>query len=203
VRVPVLSAQRSAPPSLGGHAADTLRFIRHAMERSATFTAVPGVGGTLMGATGVIAAAVASRQPTADRWLLVWLAAALVASTIGLTAMTRKAARAGVPLSGANARRFAAALAAPCVAGAALTYGLWATRTYSVMPSAWLLLYGTGVLTGGAFSVAPVRVSGALFMLLGLLSVVTPPEWGNVWLAVGFGFLHIGSGFYIARHHGG
>ena len=198
-----MSPQRSAPPSLGGHAADNLRFIRQAMERSATFTAVPGVGGMVMGATGVIAAAVASTQPTADRWLLVWLAAAAVASVIGLTTMTRKAARAGVPLSGANARRFAAALAAPCVAGAALTYGLWATRTYSVMPSAWLLLYGTGVLTGGAFSVAPIRVSGALFMLLGLISVVTPPAWGNVWLAVGFGFLHIGAGFYIARHHGG
>ena len=96
--------------------------------------------------------------------------------------MTRKARRAGVTLGGANARRFAAALAAPCVAGAALTYALWTTRAYSVMPSAWLLLYGAGVLTGGAFSVAPVRVMGALFMLLGLVSVVTPPAWGNVWL---------------------
>jgi hypothetical protein len=117
--------------------------------------------------------------------------------------MTRKATRAGVTLSGANARRFAAAIAAPCIAGAALTYALWATRTYSVMPSAWLLLYGAGVLTGGAFSVAPVRVIGGLFMLLGLASVVTPPAWGNVWLGAGFGFLHVASGVYIARHHGG
>jgi hypothetical protein len=201
--VPVMTPQRSAPPTIGGHAADNLRFIRQAMERSATFSAVPGVGGMIMGSVGVIAAGVASRQPTADRWLLTWLAAAVIAAAVGLGAMTRKAKRAGVTLGGANARRFAGALSAPCVAGAALTYALWTTHAYSVMPSAWLLLYGAGVLTGGAFSVAPVRVIGALFMLLGLVSVAMPPEWGNVWLAVGFGFLHIGSGFYIARHHGG
>lgn len=173
------------------------------MERSATFTAVPGVGGTIMGTVGVVAAGVASRQSTPDRWLITWLIAAVLAAAVALITMTRKASRAGVTLSGANARRFAVAIAAPCVAGAALTYALWATRSYSVMPSAWLLLYGAGVLTGGAFSVSPVRVTGVLFMLLGLVSVVTPPAWGNVWLAVGFGFLHIGSGFYIARHHGG
>jgi hypothetical protein len=138
--MPVMTAQRSAPPTIGGHAADNLRFIRQAMERSATFSAIPGVGGMMMGAVGVLAAAVASRQPTADRWLLTWLGAAVVAAAIGLATMTRKATRAGVALSGANARRFAAALAAPFVAGAALTYGLWATHTYSVMPSAWLLL---------------------------------------------------------------
>jgi hypothetical protein len=191
------------PTPIGGHAADNLRFIRQAMERSATFTAVPGVGGAAMGAVGLVAAAIASRQPTGDRWLLTWLAAAVVAAAIGLGTMTRKARRAGMTLGGSNARRFALALAAPCVAGAALTYALWATRAYSVMPSAWLLLYGAGVLTGGAFSVAPVRVIGGLFMLLGLVSVVTPPEWGNVWLGVGFGLLHIGSGLHIARHHGG
>jgi hypothetical protein len=191
------------PTTLGGHAADNLRFIRQAMERSATFTAVPGTGGMMMGAVGILAAGVASQQPTGNRWLLTWLAAAVIAFSIGLATMTRKAARAGVALSGANARRFAVALAAPCVAGMALTYALWATRAYSLMPSAWLLLYGAGVLTGGAFSVAPVRVIGALFMLLGLVSVVTPPAWGNVWLGVGFGFLHVGSGLHIARHHGG
>ena len=201
--MPVTSPRRPGPTTLGGHAADNLRFIRQAMERSATFTAVPGTGGVMMGAVGLLAAAIASRQPTGNRWLITWLAAAAIAFVIGLVTMTRKAARAGVTLSGSSARRFAVALAAPCVAGVALTYALWTIRSYSIMPPAWLLLYGAGVLTGGAFSVAPVRVIGGLFMLLGLVSVVTPPEWGNVWLGVGFGFLHVGSGIYIARHHGG
>ena len=47
--MPHLSTQSTAPPaSMTDHAAENLRFIRHAMERSATFTAVPGWGGMLL-----------------------------------------------------------------------------------------------------------------------------------------------------------
>jgi hypothetical protein len=198
-------AARSTPPpeSISGHAADNLRFIRQAMERGSTFTAIPGVGGAAMGLTALMAAWLGSRQPTADRWLLVWLGAAVVAAVIGLLTMARKAKGAGSTLTGANARRFAVGMAAPFVAGAAITYQLWATRNFSLMTPAWLLLYGAGVLTGGIFSVAAVRLMGAAFMLLGMVAILTPPDWGNIWLAVGFGGLQIGFGIYIARHHGG
>ncbi len=197
------ASSASPPESIGRHAADNLRFIRQTMERSATFTAVPGVGGAVMGGTALVAALVGSWQPSGDRWLVVWLGAAAVAAAVGLAAIARKARRAGLTLTGANARRFAVGMAAPFVAGAAITYELWATRNFSVMTPAWLLLYGAGVLTGGIFSVAAVRLMGAAFMLLGILAILTPPAWGNVWLAVGFGGLHIGCGMYIARHHGG
>ena len=197
------SSRPAAPASLGGHAADNLRFIRETMERSATFTAVPGIGGAVMGLVALAATAAAALQPTGQRWLLVWLATAAIAAAVGLTTMARKARGAGATLTGANARRFAVGMAAPFVAGAAITYALWSTRTYALMPATWLLLYGAGVLTGGAFSVPAVRVMGALFMLLGLITIVTPPAWGNVWLGAGFGGLQIGFGIYIARHHGG
>ena len=148
------------------------------MERSSTFTAVPGVGGCVMGGIALVAALVGSWQPSGDRWLLTWLAAA-------------------------TARRFAAALAAPFVAGAAITYALWTAGNFTVMTPAWLLLYGAGLLTGGIFSVPAVRAIGACFMGLGLLAILTPPGWGNFWLALGFGSLQIGFGVYIARNHGG
>jgi hypothetical protein len=185
------------------HAAENLHFIRQAMERSATFSAVPGVGGALMGTVGLIAAAVAAIQPSAERWLAVWLTAAVVALIVGGVAMQRKAARIGSALVGASARRFALGLSAPLVAGAALTVGLWLHGVWDLMPPTWLLLYGTGVLTGGAFSVAPMRVLGLAFMVIGITALVTPPGWGNVWLGVGFGALQVGFGAYIARHHGG
>lgn len=193
----------SPPTSISGHAADNLTFIRQAMERSTTFTAVPGLGGCGMGAIALIAAMVASSQPTSDRWLLTWLVAAAVAALVGLAAMARKARHAGATLTGATARRFAAGLAAPFVAGAAITYALWAAGHFTVMASAWLLLYGAGLLTGGIFSVPAVRSIGACFMAFGMLAMVTPPEWGNLWLAAGFGGLQIGFGVYIARNHGG
>ena len=48
------------------HAADELRFIRHAIERSAVFTAVPGWGGILMGACGMAAGATRGRAALAE-----------------------------------------------------------------------------------------------------------------------------------------
>ena len=173
------------------------------MERSSTFTAVPGWGGVAMGGIALVAAAVGALQPSAERWLLVWLTAAAVAFVVGLVMMRRKAARVGVPLTGAPGRRFGMSMAAPLVAGAALTGGLWLHNAWALMPSTWLLLYGAGVITGGAFSVAPMRILGVGFMALGLAAIATPPSWGNVWLALGFGGLQIGFGWFIARRHGG
>jgi hypothetical protein len=199
----VPTSRPDAPASLSGHAADNLTFIRQAMERSGTFTAVPGVGGCAMGIVAVAAAVIADRQPTSDRWLLTWLAAAAVASVLGLIAMARKARQSGATMTGAIARRFAAGLLAPFVAGAAITYALWAVGNFSVMAPAWLLLYGAGLLTGGIFSVRAVRLIGACCMAFGILAILTPPAWGNLWLAAGFGGLQIGFGVYIARNHGG
>jgi hypothetical protein len=173
------------------------------MERSSTFTAVPGVGGVVTGVIGLLAAVLGARQPIANRWLWIWLAAAFVAVIVELAAMTLKARRAGMTLVGTNARRFALAVAAPLVAGAALTYELWTVRNFSVMTPVWLLLYGAGVLTGGMFSVGVIRALGVCFMAAGIAAILTPPEWGNLWLALGFGGLHVGFGAYIARYHGG
>lgn len=201
--MPTVPRRDQAPASLGGRAEDNLSFIRQAMERSTTFTAVPGVGGCVMGAIALVAALVGSSQPSPDRWLLTWLVAAAIASTVGMIAMARKARLAGATLAGANARRFAAALAAPFVAGAAITYELWTAGAFTVMAPAWLLLYGAGQVTGGIFSVPAVRLLGGLFMALGVLAILTPPDWGNIWLAIGFGGLQLGFGVYIARNHGG
>ena len=191
------------PHPISNRAADDLTYIRSTMERSSTFTAVPGAGGVVTGGIGLIAAVVGARQPTPELWLGTWLAAASVAVIVELVAMTWKARLGGIAFTGKNARRFALGMAAPLVAGAAMTYALWATRTFTVMAPAWLLLYGVGVLTGGMFSVPVVRVIGVCFMAAGIAASLTPPEWGNVWLGIGFGGLHVGFGGYIARYYGG
>ena len=191
------------PEPLSGRAAENLHFIRQAMERTTTFTSIPGAGGVGMGIVALGASVVAVRQPSPDRWLAAWLAAAGIAAIVGLIAMVRKARRGGAPLTGATGRRFAIGMAAPFVAGAAITYALWLQRSFTVMAPAWLLLYGAGVLTGGIFSVPVVRAIGVCFMALGIAAIATPPEWANAWLAIGFGGLHVAFGTYIARHHGG
>ena len=112
------------PESIGGHAADNLRFIRQTMERSATFAAVPGAGGAAMGVVALGAAVVGAWQPNAERWLLVWPAAAVVAAAIGVGAMARKATRAGSTLTGTNARRFAVGMAASRLDSACASRGI-------------------------------------------------------------------------------
>ena len=118
-----------AVTSFGQHAEESLQFIRRTMERSSTFTAVPGLGGAGMGAIGLAPpSSRPTRAPPSDG-SIVWLLAAAVALGVGVTAMLRKAARLGAPLAGAVGRRFAMSLAAPLVAGAALTWGVWMHAT--------------------------------------------------------------------------
>ena len=173
------------------------------MERSAAFTAVSGWGQVVLGATALGAAWVAARQATEFGWLRVWLGEGLLAAAIGLLACTWKANRRGLPLFSGPARKVALGLAPPLVAGAFLTFLLFRSGMQSALPATWLLLYGAGIMTGGAFSVPAVPVMGVCFMLLGGLAVLGPAAWGNLFLAAGFGGLHIVFGLLIARRYGG
>ena len=183
--------------------AEDLRFIRDTMERSAAFTAVSGWGYLLLGCTALGATWMAARQDSPFSWLRVWLAEGLIAIAIGLLSCTWKANRRGLPLFSGPARKVALSLAPPLVAGAFLTFLLVRAGLQSALPATWLLLYGAGIMTGGAFSVAILPVMGLCFMVAGGLAVLSPAAWGNWFLAAGFGGLHIVFGLLIARRHGG
>ena len=183
--------------------AEDLRFIRDTMERASAFTAVSGWGQVISGVTALAAAAVAAQQTSGFGWLRVWLAEGIVAVVIGLLACTWKANRRGLPLFSGPARKVALGLAPPLVAGAFLTFVLFRAGLQAALPAAWLLLYGAGIMTGGAYSVSIVPVMGLCFMVVGSLAVLGPAAWGNSFLAAGFGGLHIIFGFLIARRHGG
>jgi hypothetical protein len=195
--------QDSGSVEVAPNIAENLRYIRDTMERSAAFTAVSGWGHVLMGGTSIVAAWLGMRQATPFGWLRVWLGEGLLAAAIGLLACTWKANRCGLPLFSGPARKVALGLAPPIVAGAFLTFLLFRAGLASALPAMWLLLYGAGIMTGGAFSVPIVPVMGLSFMLLGGLAVLAPANWGNSFLAAGFGGLHILFGFIIARRHGG
>jgi len=199
-RFPMRAARAYGFP---GGLADDLRFIRDTMERSSAFTAVSGWGYLLIGITALAASWVAARQLSSFSWLRVWLGEGTLAVVIGLLSCTWKANRRGLPLFSGPARKVALSLAPPLVAGAFLTFLLFRAGLDSALPATWLLLYGAGIMTGGAFSVSIVPIMGLCFMLLGGLDVLAPSAWGNWFLAAGFGGLHVVFGLLIARRHGG
>lgn len=188
---------------LHARAMDDLSFIRRTMERATAFTAVPGWGGVAMGITALVAGGVAHQAVTPDEHLAVWLGASVVALLIGGWAMAAKARHAGTTVFSWSGRRFMLSFLPPLVVGALLTYTLARAGLHGALPGTWLLLYGTGVVTGGAFSVRAVPIMGICFMLLGGLALFGPPAWGNLLMAAGFGGLHIAFGLLIARRYGG
>ncbi len=82
-----------APARIGDRAADNLRFIRDTMERAASFTAVPGIGGVLIGATAIVAGYVSAGRTPREQFEI-WCAEAMLAAVIALS------------LFGANRKRY-------------------------------------------------------------------------------------------------
>jgi hypothetical protein len=194
---------RAKPVELQEHAMNNLQYIRGAMERAGLFTTVPGLGGVLMGSTALVAAWMAGPPRSDARWLAIWAVEALVALLIGLAAALEKAHRTRMPLFSGPGRKFLAGFSPALVAGLMLTAALSHAGAVVFLPGTWLLLYGTAVVSGGANSVRVVPLMGGCFMGVGALALLMPPGFGNVFLAAGFGGLHILFGTVIAVKYGG
>ena len=149
-----------------------------------------------------------------QRWLDVEAALAVVEAELGIVPKTagreiaRKARATDVPLFTGATRKFALSFGLPIAVGALLTPPLLQSSSAADrIPGVWLALYGTGIVTGGLFSVAVVPVMGACFLVEGALAVFSPQAWSapwnDVWLGLGFGGLHILFGAIIARRYGG
>ena len=198
---------RPEPPkelsSLHGRAMDNLAFIRNTMEAAGSFTAVSGWGMVAVGALAIVVSVIASLQQSATASLNIWLAAAVLSPTIMMWAMVRKSRTANMPLLSGPGRKFLLSFSPPMVVGALLTFVLYRAGLMEAIPGVWLLLYGTGVVAGGAFSVRIVPVMGLCFMVAGVIALFAPASWGHPILGAAFGGLHIAFGIPIARRHGG
>ena len=135
--------------------------------------------------------------------MAIWGAEAALAFIIGMSFAWRKADRSATPLLSRPFRRFALAMAPSFVAGIVLTIELERAGLQHFMPATWLLLYGVGVASAGAFSVRVVPLMGASFLLLGTVAAFAPVTWTTPLMAAGFGGLHILYGFIIQRNYGG
>lgn len=198
------------PPSLET-ARENLTYIRRTLEAAGQFTAVPGkclmVAGTLALA-GVFANAYVTGTPW-SRWpapalsLDVWGVVLGISVAIVSFGIYRKAQQLGTPLRAPLVRKLLWGLCPALFVGGMLTS--FAIRSHSLqsLPVIWLGCYGAAVANSGQVSVAPVRYLGIGLLLAAAGAAVSPPGMGLTWLAVGFGWLHLVFGAYIAWRHNG
>lgn len=198
-----LTATERPPVALHDRAMDNLRYIRETMERSASFTHISGIGGVLMGLIALGATVVSAQMTSSVAWLATWVVAAVTSLSVAVLMMARKSRAEGVTLLTGPGRKFAWNVIPPLVAGAILTGVLARVGMMELLPGVWLLLYGTSVVTGGSYSVRSIPVMGLVFMLAGVGALLAPAAWGDAFMAVGFGGLHIVFGIVIWRKHGG
>lgn len=197
------TTKQDEPPALHLHAMDNLKFIRDTMESAASFTAVPGWGQVVIGGLALVTAYLAKGQAISSKWVITWVISASIALAIAIFSMSWKAKAANIPLFSRPGQKFALSCSPPLLAAALLTLNLCKSGNFAVLPGMWLLLYGTGIITGGAFSVKVVPVMGICFMVLGTIAVFSPGHWENIFMAIGFGLFHIIFGLIIAWRYGG
>jgi hypothetical protein len=188
--------------SINDRAVRDLRYIRDTMERAGSFTAVPGWGFVLMGATALVTVASTYAFESRELWFIAWMGEAAIASVIGIIGTLRKAKTHRAFLQGPG-RKFSMSLLPALVGGAILTGALYQYGLFGLMPGSWLLLYGVAVMSCGTYSVKVVPIMGAGFIVLGAIALLMPWAWAHVLLAVGFGGLQIVFGGLIARRYGG
>lgn len=201
--VPLIPEPRPEPPALHDRAMDNLRYIRETMELATAFTGISGWGEIAIGVTALIASVIAAQQSTFNAWLAVWIAEGLISLLIAGWSMDRKSRAIEMPLGSGPGRKAVFSLTPPMIAGGLLTIMLVQAGLTSAIPGVWLLLYGTGVITGGMYSVKVVPIMGICLMALGALALFSPPAFANWFMAAGFGGLHVVFGAIIVRKYGG
>ena len=201
--VPLIPESQPEPPALHDRAMDNLRYIRETMERATAFTGISGWGEIAIGVTALLATAISALQSTFNAWLAVWIAEGLISLLIAGWSMDRKSRAIEMPLGSGPGRKAVFSLTPPLIAGGLLTIVIVQAGLTNAIPGVWLLLYGTGVITGGMYSVKVVPIMGICLMALGAAALFAPPSFANYFMAAGFGGLHLIFGAIIVRKYGG
>ncbi len=198
-------------PSSIETARENLMYIRRTLEAAGQFTAVPGKCLMAAGVAALAGIAVNSRY-TGVPWgdahprasaLDIWGIVLGISVAIVLYGIYRKSQQIQVRVQAPLVRKLLWSLCPALFVGAILTGLAVRSANFNWLPTIWLGCYGAAVTNGGQVSVAPVRYMGLCFLLAAAASAASPAGMGSTWLAVGFGWLHLVFGAYIAWRHNG
>ena len=190
-------------------AQENLLYIRQTLEAASQLTAVPGKALMATGLLALVCTAVnvfltgAPWSTSADPRLplTTWGIVLVLSLTIVLVGIYRKSLQMSVPIRPPLVRRLLWSLCPALFVGALLTGLAVQTGNLSWLPVIWLGCYGAAVTNSGQISVPAIRYMGVCFLLAAAGAALSSPETGLAWIALGFGWLHIVFGAYIARRH--
>jgi hypothetical protein len=200
---------------------EDLQYIRRTLAASGHLSIVPGWGLVTIGLLA-LAAVLVNLRFTGAPWevsraggvtesrgafagntaaLGVWAALLVLSLAVGVWTMSRKARRTGQVLWSPVLRKALWGYSAAMVLGGLLTFSL--LDYPQLYPEIWLGCYGVGLISAGTVSVSPVRWMGACFLVLAAAAGFAPASMQLLLLGLGFGWLHISFGAYIAWRHDG
>ncbi|MBZ5499226.1 MAG: hypothetical protein LAP85_22740 [Acidobacteriia bacterium] len=198
-------------PSSTEMAHENLQYIRKTLDAAGRFTAVPGKGLMAAGVTtfaGVAVNLLVTGAPWGDKSvqqpaLEVWGIVLVVSLAIVSYGIYRKSRQTRTRLQPPLIRKLLWSLCPALFVGGVLTNLAVRTQNLGWLPAIWLGCYGAAITNGGLVSVAPVRYLGLSLLATAAAAALAPQSFGLVWLAVGFGWLHLVFGAYIAWRHNG
>ena len=200
-----------------------LTEIRAIMERSSRFISLSGLSGVGAGVVALLGTAVAHYylrqeygkqgylrlfQTSAGERLaalpfLAGLAVAMIvlALLVAVFFTLRRTRRDGLrSVWTAPARRLAAALALPLVAGGLFCLRLFLSGAPELVVPGMLVFYGLALLNGSKYTLDEIKYLGLTQVLLGLAALLLP-GYGLLLFGLGFGLGHIGYGLLMYNRY--
>jgi len=198
------------PPNVQS-ARENLLYIRKTLEAAGQLTAVPGKGLIAAGCVaiagaffnGFVTGAPWASGPYPKTALATWGVVLCVSLAIVSYGIYRKSLQMCTPIQPPLLRKLLWSLCPALFVGGLLTHLAVRSNHMDWLPVIWLGCYGAAVTNGGQVSVPTVRYMGVSFLLIAAGAALSPQETGLAWLALGFGWLHLVYGAYIARRHNG
>lgn len=192
--------------------------IQRIMERATLWTLLPGMaavvgGGLVLVGCGVsywmfrsldFAAMLEMSFSGQVTFCVMWFGIGVLGVLLEVVSTAQAAKRQGISLTVRSARVAAFSMTPSVVVAMVLTVKFLIPaqprpeEVQYIVPI-WIMLYGTGVYTAGLFSIRPPRVLGLAFIGMGIVALMSFPDYGVVWAALSFGMLHIVFGLYILR----
>jgi hypothetical protein len=205
-----------------------LTEIRAIMERSSRFISLSGLSGVGAGVVALLGTAIghyylqqeygaqeygargyerlfltSQSERLAALPFLLGLALAMIAAALLAAAFftLRRTRRDGLrSMWTAPARRLAAAIFIPLVAGGLFCLKLFLSGAPELVVPAMLVFYGVALLNGSKYTLDEIKYLGLTQIALGLVALLVP-EYGLLLFGLGFGLGHIGYGLLMYNRY--